>query len=74
MSVVKEYLTTAADGRVLDASGNSIWQSTIAKLQLPDKQVIEIWQSKTAKLEEWATPPDRLFYRLNFSSLLYIVG
>jgi predicted nuclease of restriction endonuclease-like (RecB) superfamily len=25
-------------------------------------------------LEEWATPPDKLFYRLNFSSLLYIAG
>ena len=55
-SVIKEYLTTAADGRVLDASGNSIWQTA------------------SAKLEEWSTPADRLFYRLNVSTLLYIVG
>ena len=33
-----------------------------------------IWRTLSAKLEEWATPPDRLFYRLNFSSLLYIAG
>ena len=36
--------------------------------------VIPIWQTASAKLEEWATPPDRLFYRLNFSCLLYIAG
>lgn len=36
--------------------------------------VLPFWQTASAKLEEWATPPDRLFYRLIFSSLLYIAG
>ena len=51
-----------------------IWQTASAKLQTPENQSDEIWRSVSAKLEEWATPPDRLFYRLNFSSLLYIAG
>jgi predicted nuclease of restriction endonuclease-like (RecB) superfamily len=51
-----------------------IWQTASAKLQTPENQVDGIWRSASAKLEEWETPPDRLFYRLNFSSLLYIAG
>ena len=51
-----------------------IWQTASAKLQTSENQVDEIWRSASAKLEEWATTPDRLFYRLNFSSLLYIAG
>ena len=33
-----------------------------------------IWQTASAKLEEWCTPPDWLFNRLNYSSLSYIAG
>lgn len=51
-----------------------IWQTASAKLQTPENQADGIWRSASAKLEEWETPPDRLFYRLNFSSLLYIAG
>jgi predicted nuclease of restriction endonuclease-like (RecB) superfamily len=51
-----------------------IWQTASAKLQTPENQADGIWRSASAKLEEWETPPDKLFYRLNFSSLLYIAG
>ncbi len=50
------------------------WQTASAKSQTPENQTDGIWRTLSAKLEEWATPPDRLFYRLNFSSLLYIAG
>ena len=50
------------------------WQTASAKSQTPENQIDGIWRTASAKLEEWATPPDRLFYRLNFSSLLYIAG
>ena len=33
-----------------------------------------IWQTASAKLEEWSTPPEKLFYRLNFSCLSYIAS
>ena len=55
--------------------GNSlIWRSVSAKLQTPENQTDEIWRTASAKLEEWATPPTKLFYRLNFSSLLYLAN
>ena len=57
---------------ISDASGNSIWQSATAKLQTPDNQVNEIWQSAIAKLEEWSTPADWLFNKLNYTSLAYL--
>lgn len=28
----------------------------------------------SAKLEEWSTPPERLFNRLNYSCLLYLTS
>ena len=37
------------------------------RLKLPDTKVLPIWQSATAKLEEWSTPADRLFNRLNYT-------
>ena len=46
----------------------------IAKLQAPDNQSDEIWQSAIAKLEEWSTPADRLFYRLNYTCLAYLTS
>ena len=51
---------------------SSIWLFSTAKLQLPDNQENGIWQSKTAKLENWQTPSDRLFYRLNYTILSYL--
>ena len=46
---------------------NSIWRLSSAKLQSTDNQCVEKWRMASAKLEEWSTPPDRLFNRLNFS-------
>ena len=42
------------------------WQSATAKLQTPENQSNEIWQSAITKLEEWSTPAHRLVvvYRL----------
>ena len=51
-----------------------IWRSAPAKLQTTENQVDGIWQTMSAKLEEWATPPTKLFNRLNFSSLLYLTS
>ena len=51
-----------------------IWQTASAKSQTSVNQLDIIWRSASAKLEEWETTPDRLFFRLNFSCLLYIAG
>ena len=49
-----------------------ILQTLSAKLQTSGNQEDEILQTLSAKLEEWCTPPEKLFYRLNFSNLSYI--
>ncbi len=49
-----------------------ILQTLSAKLQTSGNQEDRILQTASAKSEEWCTPPDRLFYRLNFSNLSYI--
>lgn len=53
---------------------SSIWQSMPAKLQMSENQSDEIWQSALAKLENWSTPADKLFYRLNYTSLAYLTS
>ena len=50
----------------------SIWRLSSAKLQTPDNQGDEKWRMPSAKLEEWSTPIDKLFNRLNYSCLLYL--
>ena len=50
-SEIGTYLHNNSLG-VLDASGNSIWQSATAKLQTHGNQSNEIWQSAITKLEE----------------------
>ena len=55
-----------------DSHAFPILQTLSAKLQTSGNQEDGILQTPSAKLEEWATPPDRLFYRLNFSNLSYI--
>jgi len=45
-----------------------------AKLQALDNQDDEKWRMPSAKLEEWATPPERLFNRINYSCLLYLTS
>ena len=49
-----------------------ILQTLSAKLQKSGNQEDGILQTASAKLEEWCTPPEKLFYRLNFSNLSYI--
>lgn len=58
----------------LNSGASQIWQTASAKLQIIDNQSLEIWRSLTAKLEEWCTPPDQLFFRLNYSCLSYTAG
>lgn len=58
----------------LNTSNTSIWQSASAKLQLINNQPVEIRRTASAKLEDWCTPPDQLFYRLNYSCLSYTAG
>lgn len=38
---------------------------------LTGSDAFPILQTLSAKLEEWCTPPEKLFYRLNFSNLSY---
>ena len=57
-----------------DCSLTSIWQFSTAKLQISNNQTDEIWQSLIAKLDEWATPADRLFHRLNYTCLAYLTS
>lgn len=49
-----------------------ILQTLSAKLQTSGNQEDGILQTASAKLEEWCTSPEKLFYRLNFSNLSYI--
>ena len=57
-----------------DTKQSSIWRLSSAKLQTSDNQDDEKWRMSSAKLEEWCTPPDKLFNRLNYSSLLYLTS
>ena len=53
----------------VDSIASSIWRLPTAKLQTIENQGNEIWRLSTAKLEKWSTPTDRLFNRLNYTSL-----
>lgn len=55
-----------------DIAPFEIWRSPTAKLQKVENQENGIWRLPTAKLEQYQTPPDKLFQRLNFTSLLYL--
>ena len=50
----------------------SIRLFSTAELQNTVNQHGIIRQSKTAELENWCTPPERLFYRLNYTILSYL--
>ena len=63
------------NGSSLFSYGNTaIWQSVIAKFQISGNQSDEIWRSALAKLEDWSTPADRLFYRLNYTCIAYLTS
>lgn len=57
-----------------DPGVSPIWQAAPAKLLPPDNQSSVIWQAMPAKLEEWSTPAEKLFYRLNYTSLAYLTS
>ena len=57
-----------------DSEVASIWQAVPAKLQASNNQYDEIWRSALAKLKEWSTPADRLFYKLNYTCLAYLTS
>ena len=57
-----------------EAGVSSIWQATSAKLLPSDNQSSGIRQAMSAKLEEWSTPAEKLFYRLNYTSLAYLTS
>ena len=52
----------------------SIWRAVTAKLQMADNQDDEKWQAAPAKLEEWSTPADKLFNKLNYTCLAYLTS
>ena len=58
----------------LEYGNIGIWQSLITKFQITDNQSDEIWRSALAKLEDWSTPADRLFYRLNYTCIAYLTS
>ena len=60
--------------QLLESDTLPIWRMPSAKLQASDNQRDEKWRMLSAKLEEWATPPERLFNRLNYSCLLYLTS
>ena len=57
-----------------DSGISSILQSVTAKLQNAENHSDTILQSAIAKLEEWSTPADWLFYKLNYTSLAYLTN
>lgn len=60
--------------QLLESDTTSIWRSAPAKLQSSNNQEVEKWRTSPAKLEEWSTPADRLFFRLNYTSLAYLTS
>ena len=72
-SVIESFLQK--NNLLLSDSGiSSILQSVTAKLQNTENQSDTILQSTIAKLEEWATPAEWLFYKLNYTSLAYLTN
>ena len=59
---------------LLESDDYSIWRSATAKLQSPENQKDGKWRSVPAKFEEWATPTDRLFNKLNYTCLAYLTS
>ena len=60
---------------LLQASEASlIWRMPSAKLQISDNQYDEKRRMLSAKSDEWTTPPEKLFNRLNYSCLLYLTS
>ena len=60
--------------QLLESDAFSIWRSVPAKLQTFDNQEDGKRRTASAKLEEWSTPADRLFFRLNYTCLVYLAS
>ena len=61
--------------QLLELEASSIWRLSSAKLQISGNQEDEKRRMPSAKLlEEWSTPPDRLFNRINYSCLLFLAS
>jgi len=72
-SVIESFLQK--NNLLLSDSGiSSILQSVTAKLQNAGSQSDTILQSAITKLEEWSTPADWLFNKLNYTSLAYLTS
>ena len=52
----------------------TIWPRDCNVSQTPENQSNEIWRSAITKLEEWSTPADWLFNKLNYTSLAYLTS
>jgi len=48
------------------------FESLVGHINQVQDVLHEIVQTASAQLEEWCTPPEKLFYRLHFSNLSYI--
>lgn len=59
---------------LLDYGNIAIWQSVISKLQITNNQPDGIWRSALAKLEDWSTPTENIFYRLNYTCIAYLTS
>ena len=51
---------------------NGILRLPTAIFQSADIEQVKKWRLPTAKLDEWQTPPDRLFYKLSATHLIYL--
>ncbi len=52
----------------------SIWRSASAKLKHAENLSSKIWRAVPAKSDEWATPAEKLFNRMNYTSLSYLTS
>lgn len=59
---------------ISDIGVSSIWQSLIAKLQRANNQELISHQFALAQSKKWATPADKLFYRLNYTCIAYLTS
>jgi predicted nuclease of restriction endonuclease-like (RecB) superfamily len=66
------WLFSTAKLQTFESQLDEIQQSAIATFSTDETQSDEKWRMPSAKLEEWSTPADKLFYRLNYTLLSYL--
>ena len=67
LEYINKLITGNKDNHFLE-----IWQTASAKSQTIMEEIPPIWRMASAKLDDYQTPPSKLFNRLNFSNLLYL--